>query len=193
MQNGHVLTDINIVKCQFKSLTQFPDTVIDTIIMYLIMINLPSIMEFMDDNTDEYKNDKSDDDHESVHSQSLEIDIDNNANQISLLLFKDEWYKARTYGLNKISKNTWKCIYAFSYAWIICRAILWSASLLILMYEYHLMRPSHSSWQNFILFLWILAYFQPHWLHFYCLFGLIATLSGDEMEIWTVIQYNLDR
>eukprot|EP01083_Nonionella_stella_P022269 61588_1 len=98
--------------------------------------------------------------------------------QISLLLFKYEWHKQ--HGISERTKRIWEFIHKLIYIWFICRVLLWTASFVILMYEYHLMSSDYSSWDKYVLFLWILGYFHPNMLHDYSMFAAMSLISDDE-------------
>eukprot|EP01083_Nonionella_stella_P022270 61591_1 len=137
---------INAMSDELKSISQLPDAVVDIIVTYV-----SSMME-IDDDTEESKK------------------------QISLMLFKYEWYKQ--HGIR--TKRIWQFIYELIYIWFICRALLWMASFIILMYEYHLMRSDYSSWDKYVLFLWILGYFHPNMLHDYSMTAVISVFADDD-------------
>eukprot|EP01083_Nonionella_stella_P221070 790270_1 len=98
--------------------------------------------------------------------------------QISLLLFKYEWHKQ--HGISDSTKRIWEFIHKLIYIWFICRVLLWTASFVILMYEYHLMSSDYSSWDKYVLFLWILGYFHPNMLHDYSMLTIIPVFSDDD-------------
>eukprot|EP01083_Nonionella_stella_P131527 399669_1 len=141
---------INAMSNELKMITQLPDAVVNIIMTYV------SCMMETDDDTEETKK------------------------QISLMLFKYEWYKQ--HGISERTKRIWKFIHELMNIWFVCRALLWTASFVILMYEYHRMRSDYSSWDQYVLFLWILGYFHPNMLHDYSMVTVYMFLITDDEE-----------
>eukprot|EP01083_Nonionella_stella_P060350 157618_1 len=92
-------------------------------------------------------------------SSMMEIVTQEEKTQITVMFLNSEWYSKHR--LSQRAKRIWRFGYNFCCIWFIYRALLSIASFIILMYEYFLMTSSYSSWDRFVLFVWILGYFHP--------------------------------